>query len=110
MSATTSAPVLRSTKITVTARTSGTAVNATGKVAVQDANGLAIPGATVAITWKVPSGATQRQTAVTSSRGMASFAITDIAGSCTLTVTDTTKAGYTFDAAGSVLTRKARSR
>ncbi len=41
---------------------------------------------------------------------MASFATTDIAGSYTLTVTDITKAGYTFDAAGSVLTKKARSR
>lgn len=108
--ATTSSPVLRSTRITVTAKASGTTVNATGKVTVKDAGGLAISGATVAITWKVPSGATRAQTAVTNSRGLASFSTADIAGSYTLTVTNITKTGYTFDAANSVLSKTARSR
>jgi len=109
-STTTSTSVLRSANITLNAKTSGTGVKANGKVLVQDANGLAVSGATVAISWKVPSGATITQTAVTNTKGQAPFTTTDIAGSYTLTVTNITKAGYTFDAANSVLTKTVRGR
>ena len=77
---------------------------------MQDANGVAISGASVSITWKVPSGGTITQTALTNSKGMAAFTTTDVAGRYTLTVTDITKAGYTFDAANCVLTKSVRSR
>jgi hypothetical protein len=103
-------PVLRSTKIALTPKTVGTSVKATGKVTVQDANGVAVSGATVAITLKVPSGSTLTLSAATNARGLASFSATDTAGTYTLTVTNITKTGYTFDAANSVLTKTARSR
>jgi hypothetical protein len=109
-SASSTTAVLRSTKLTVTAQTVGSSAKANGKVLVQDANGIAISGATVSIAWKVPSGGTVTQTALTNSKGMASFTTTDIAGRYTLTVTDITKAGYTFDAANSVLTKSVKSR
>jgi hypothetical protein len=106
----TTLPVLRSTKIIANAKTSGTGVKAQGRVTVQDANGALIAGATVAITWKVPSGATLSQSATTSAKGLASFSTTDISGSYTLTVTNITKTGYTFDAANSTLTKTVTSR
>jgi hypothetical protein len=109
-SATTTLPTLKSTKITLTARSSGTSVNATGKVTVQDGSGAAVSGASVAVTWQLPSGQTLNQTVATNSRGLAGFNATDIAGTYTLTVTNITKTGYTFDSANSVLTKSARSR
>ena len=109
-SATMTQPVLRSTNIVAKAKTSGTGVKAQGRVTVQDGNGAAVAGATVSITWKVPSGATITQTATTTSKGLASFTTTDVAGSYTLTVTNITKVGYTFDSANSVLTKTVTSR
>jgi len=106
----TTTAILRSTKIAVTANTVGTSVKANGKVTVQDANGLVIAGATVSVVWKVPSGATLTQTTVTNSKGIAVFTTTDVAGRYTLTITDIAKAGYTFDAANSVLEKTVRSR
>jgi hypothetical protein len=79
---------LRSATIAAKAKTSGSGVKAQGRVTVQDANGAAIAGATVAITWKVPSGKTTSQTATTTAKGLASFSTTDVAGSYTLTVTN----------------------
>ena len=100
---------MRSTTIAAKAKTSGSGVKAQGRVTVQDANGAAIAGATVAITWKIPSGKTISQTATTTAKGLASFSTTDVAGSYTLTVTNITKAGYTFDSANSVLTKTVKS-
>jgi len=108
--ATSTQPVLRSTSIAAKAKTAGTGVKAQGRVTVQDGNGALIAGATVTITWKVPSGATITQTATTTSKGLASFTTTDVAGSYTLTVTNITKSGYTFDSANSVLTKTVKSR
>jgi hypothetical protein len=101
---------LKSTKITLNARASGTSVKATSKVTVTDGNGAAVSGATVAVSWKLPSGQTLTQSVATNSRGMAAFNATDIAGTYTITVTNITKSGYTFDSANSVLTKSARSR
>jgi hypothetical protein len=103
-------PVLRSTKIAAKATSTGTSVKAQGKVTVQDGNAAPVAGATVAITWNVPSGATVTQTATTNSKGLASFTTTDISGAYTLTVTNIAKSGYTFDSASSVLTKTVRSR
>ena len=85
-------------------------VNATSKISVVDGNGLAVAGVTVAVSWKLPSGKTLVQTASTTSRGLAAFTTTDIAGTYSITVTGITKTGYTFDATHSVLTKTARSR
>ena len=109
-SATTTLPTLKSTKITLTARSSGTSVNATSKVTVQDGSGVAVSGATVAVTWQLPSGQSLNQTVATNSRGLAVFNSTDIAGTYTITVTNITKTGYSFDSANSFLTKSARSR
>jgi hypothetical protein len=108
--ASTTQPVLRSTNIAAQAKTSGSGVKAQGRVTVQDGNGAAVAGATVAITWKVPSGATISQSATTNAKGLASFTTSDVAGSYTLTVTNITKTGYTFDTANSILTKTIRSR
>ncbi|HEX4666621.1 MAG TPA: IPT/TIG domain-containing protein [Chthoniobacterales bacterium] len=108
--ATTTLPTLKSTKITLTARSSGTSVNATSKVTVTDGNGAAVSGATVAVTWKLPSGQTLNQSVATNARGLAVFNATDVAGTYTINVTNITKTGYTFDSANSVLTKSARSR
>lgn len=67
-------------------------------------------GATVAVTWNLPSGQTISQTAETNTKGLASFKVTDVSGSYTLTVTNLTKAGYVFDPANSVLTKTVISR
>jgi len=108
--ATTTTQTLKSTKITLKAVTVGTGVNATSNISVMDGSGLAVAGATVAVSWKLPSGKTLVQTASTNSRGLAVFTTTDIAGTYTITVTGITKSGYTFDATHSVLTKTARSR
>ena len=108
--ATTTTQTLKSTKITLKAVTVGTGVNATSNISVMDGNGLAVAGATVAVSWKLPSSQTLVQTANTTSRGRAVFTTTDIAGTYTITVTGITKTGYTFDSTNSVLTKTARSR
>ena len=108
--ATTASQTLKSTKIILKAVTVGTEVNATSNISVVDGNGLAVAGATVAVSWKLRSGKTLVQMASTTSRGRAVFTTTDIAGTYTITVTGITKTGYTFDATHSVLTKTARSR
>lgn len=107
---TTTSPTLKSTNIALTAKASGSSVKATGKVTVKDGNGSAVGGATVAVTWNLPSGQTLDQSVVTNQKGLAAFTATSIAGTYTLTVTNVTKTGYTFDSANSVLTKTVRSR
>ena len=103
--ATTSQALLRSTNITLATAKVRTAIKATGKVTVKDANGLAVAGVTAAATWTLPSGHITSQTVTTNSKGLATFKVTDISGSYTLTVTNLTKTGYSFDPANSVLTK-----
>jgi hypothetical protein len=73
---------------------------------VKDGNGIAVSGATTFVTWNMPSGGTIAQMAATNTKGQASFKVTDLRGSYTLTVTNLTKTGYTFDPANSVLTKQ----
>lgn len=103
--ATASQALLRSTKLTLTTAAARNGVKATGKVTVQDANGVAVPGVTVAVTWNLPSGQTTSQTRMTNTKGLASFKVTDTSGSYTITVMNLTRTGYTFDPANSVLTK-----
>jgi len=103
--ATTSQALLRSTNITLATAKVRTAIKATGKVTVKDANGVAVAGVTAAATWTLPSGHITSQTVATNSKGLATFKVTDISGSYTLTVTNLTKTGYSFDPANSVLTK-----
>ena len=101
----TSQALLRSTKLTLTTAAGRNGIKATSKVTVQDANGVAVPGVTVAVTWNLPSGQTKLQTATTNTKGVATLKVTDISGSYTITITNLTKTGYNFDPANSVLTK-----
>lgn len=97
---------LRSTSITLSGgllrkRTA----SVTGTVVVKDQNGAAVSGATVVTIWKLPNGTTQNQSANTGTQGNASFNIKGGTGTYTVTVTNIIKAGYTFDAANSVLSK-----
>jgi hypothetical protein len=100
------APSLRSTSITLSAtpikRTSNFAV--AGTVVVKDEKGAAISGATVAVTWQLPTGAIQTQSR-SNERGVANFSVTTGRGTCTLTVTNISKTGCTFDSVDSVLSK-----
>jgi hypothetical protein len=92
---------LRSTQIQLTS----TATGVRGQVTVQNQDSAAVPGATVAITWTLPGGGLQSKTAKSNSLGIAAFTVAGGSGTYTLTVTNITKAGHTFDPANSVLTK-----
>ncbi len=97
---------LRSTSISL----SGTLmknnqVSVNGIVAVKDASGAAVPGATVAATWIKPNGTTQSQTASSNTTGGSNFITKGGRGTYTLRVNNITKTGYTFDKTSSVLTK-----
>jgi PKD repeat protein len=96
---------LRSTAINLTARLRAGTVTVNGQVVVQTASGAAVPGATVLVTWTLPGGATANQTATTDSTGVAKFRTRNGRGTYTLSVTNITKSGYTFDRATSVLSK-----
>jgi hypothetical protein len=98
---------LRSTSITLAANLQARRyVVVTGLVTVKDQQGATVSGATVATAWKLPNGATQNQIGNTSTKGTASFTIKGGGGTYTVTVTNITKTGYTFDAVNSVLTKR----
>ncbi len=94
---------LRSTAINLSYQARGSTATVNGRVTVKNENGANVQGATVYATWTLPSGATQSQSAVTNSRGIAQFRVRSGFGVYTLTVTDITKTGSTFDPANSVL-------
>jgi PKD repeat protein len=95
---------LRSTAITLSAKRSGSRVTVSGQVAVRDAANAAVSGVNVSIAWRKPDGTSATQSALTDSSGSASFSVSGGRGSYTLTVTNLARSGYTFDAAGSLLT------
>lgn len=77
----------------------------TGNVYVRDALGQPVVGATVQARWALPNDSTTTSTAQTDSSGRARFTMSGARGTYTLTVTDVVKATYSFDSAGSVLSR-----
>lgn len=85
---------------------SRTATGVMGKVTVRDEKGALVKNATVSVTWTLPSGAIQNQTAVTNAKGIATLTVTGGAGTYILTVSNITKAGYTFDPANSLLSKQ----
>ena len=72
---------------------------------VKDSRGQAVSNASVTIRWTLPNGTTRTATGSTGSTGRARFTVSGPRGTYTLTVTGVTKAGYVFDAAGSVLSK-----
>lgn len=85
---------------------SRTATGVMGKVTVRDEKGALVKNATVSVTWTLPSSAIQNQTAVTNAKGIATLTVTGGAGTYILTVSNITKAGYTFDPANSLLSKQ----
>jgi hypothetical protein len=96
---------MRVASISVSAKVAGSKVNVTADLAVIDAAGRGVGGATVSARWTLPGGGTQTATAVTGSNGRARLAVSGTRGTYVFTVTGVTKPGYAFDSGGSVLTR-----
>lgn len=97
-------PTMKVVDITLSARRSFSRYKVTGRVFLRDANGAAVAGASVSARWTTTAG-TASATAITDASGVATFVTQGRSGIYTLTVTGVTKAGFTFDAAGSVLSR-----
>jgi hypothetical protein len=102
---TAAAASLKVSNIALSGNLKGNTASVTGEVYVKDGGGRAAANANVAVSWTLPGGATRAATAATSAAGRARFTISAGRGTYVLTVTGVTKAGYTFDAAGSVLTK-----
>lgn len=92
---------LRVTNITLSA--SNTTI--TGRVSVRDRNGRAVRGVTVSAEWRLPNGSTETAAASTNSLGYAYFMRPTGSGTFTLRIVNAAKTGYTFDSAGSILTK-----
>jgi PKD repeat protein len=97
--------VLRSGNIGLTATLKKNIVTVHGSVSVVSASGAPVPGAVVSITWTLPNGRANTQTATTNTSGIASFSVKGSRGTYTLTVNNITKSGYLFDASNSILSR-----
>jgi hypothetical protein len=91
--------------ITLSGTISGSKANITGYVYVKDNSATLVSNATVSIRWTLPNGSTKTATAKTNSAGRASFTVSGTRGTYTLTITNLTKTGYTFDKGSSVLTK-----
>lgn len=91
--------------ITLSGTVSGSKVTITGYVQVDDNNAKALAKAEVTISWTLPNGSTKTMTAATASTGKAKFTVSGGRGTYTLIVLDVVKAGYSFDRAGSVLSK-----
>jgi hypothetical protein len=74
-------------------------------VTVKNGSNAAVSGAAVSIRWTKPGGATATQSATTGGNGAANFTTSGNGGTYTLTVTNISKTGYTFDPAKSVLSK-----
>jgi hypothetical protein len=93
---------LRSTAVGMQSRFN----SVTGRVTVRDENGTVVPGARVSVTWTRPDGSTESQTRTTNTAGVVLFSVSALdPGTYTITITNITKSGYTFDAAHSILSR-----
>jgi hypothetical protein len=90
--------------MTLTTRAGSGFVNAT--VTVRDENGAPVARALVSAVWDLPGGGTMAQTKNTGPSGTAAFTVSGEAGIFTITVTDVTKRGYTFDPANSTILSK----
>jgi hypothetical protein len=75
-------------------------------VTVRDENGATVPRAIVSAHWDLPRGGTLDQTKTTGASGGASFRVSGGAGTYTITITNVTKAGYTFDPVNSAVLSK----
>jgi hypothetical protein len=95
--------ILRSTEISLSARSKRRSVSFNGVVSVADENLAPISGATVHATWTLGDGSTVDVSASTSGSGEAKFSISGDGGLYWLEVSDIVLDGYEFDALHSVL-------
>jgi hypothetical protein len=72
------------------------------RVTVSDENDAPVEGATVVATWTLPDNTHVEQTGTSNVNGNATFIIPQGDGQHTLEVTNLSKAGYSFDQAGSI--------
>lgn len=97
--------ILQVTKITLSARERNGVVTVNGTATILDQNNATVAGAVVKATWKHPGGQLLNQSATTDSKGLAKFSTTSGRGTYTLTIIDVAKSGYSFNKAGSVLSK-----
>ena len=96
---------MRVSDITLSGTVKGSQATITGLVYIKDGSGQNVANATVAARWTLPNGNVKTVSAKTNSVGRVRFVVTSARGTYTLTVTNVTRNGYTFDAAGSVLSK-----
>ena len=71
-------------------------------VTVENENGAPMPGARVFVSWDLPDGNTLADDEDTNGSGVARFNQNNNLGTFTLTITDVTLAGFTFDPDNSI--------
>lgn len=96
---------LRVTNIALSGTVKRSIATITGDVTVKNNLGQAVSSASVNIRWTLPNGTTKTATATTGANGRVRFTVSGPRGTYTITIIDVTKSGYTFDRAGSVLSR-----
>jgi len=101
----TSTNTMKVTSIALSGTVRRSTATITGDVTVRNSQGQAVSNASVSIRWTLPNGSTQTATAATGSTGRARFTVSGSRGTYTLTVTAVARSGYTFDPAGSVLSK-----
>jgi hypothetical protein len=97
------ASVMKVTGIAMSGSVRGSTASISGTVTVKDGSGKAVSGAAVNVTWTIPGGTTRTASGKTTSNGTVRFSTSGPRGTYTLTVTNVTKSGMTWDKAGSVL-------
>jgi Tol biopolymer transport system component len=95
---------LRSSSIAFASRPDPLGVEIRGSIRVKDENSLAVQGALVSIRWTL-NGKTKTAQKITDANGNVSFQLKGPHGTYTLTVTNITKQGYTFDPGVGVITK-----
>ncbi|MBX7244120.1 MAG: PKD domain-containing protein [Candidatus Sumerlaeaceae bacterium] len=95
--------VLRSTVVTLSASGRGSRLRFTGRVTVRNGANVAVSGVNVTALWQKPGGATTTQTVRTGRTGVATLSASGGPGTYTLSVSNLSKSGYSFDSANSVL-------
>lgn len=96
---------LRSKAITFSSKRDNAGIELHGKVRVKNELRIVVPDALVRVQWTLPGGSTQTAQKLTDLNGLADFQLKGPHGTYTLTVTNITKQGFTFDSAKSLLSK-----
>jgi hypothetical protein len=97
--------LLRSTRIDLRGRARGGTARLLGRIQVDDENGAPVAGAEVTVSWSLPDGGTEVQTATTTGSGQARIQMNGGSGTYVVTIVDIAKPGFAFDPDNSVLTK-----